>query len=64
MSGSEISLIKLDDGSIVNKDMTVGICKAGLMPGYITAISKDSELYLKGKNDGDVKNNLAELPKF
>lgn len=64
MDGSDISLVKLNDGSLVNKDMAVELCDSGLLPGFITGHSKYGEGYVRGVGDGDLSNNLMSLPRF
>lgn len=64
MEGSEISLIQLKDGSVIDKHQAVELCKAGKIPSCDVSVSKFGEEYLRSRNDGDPSNNLTELPKF
>lgn len=64
MEGSEISLIQLKDGSVIDKHQAVELCKAGKIPSCDVSVSKFGEEYLRSRNDGDPSNNLSELPKF
>lgn len=64
MDGSEISLYKLSDGTVVDKNRAVALAEQGLISGCDIGHSKYGEPYLRGRNDGDMSNNLKELPKF
>lgn len=64
MSGSEIDLLKLDDGSIVSKRRAFDLANNGILAGYITAESKTGEPYIRTAGDGVESNNLQQLPRF
>lgn len=62
--GSEIIFFKLDDGTIVNKQMAVMLAEANVIQGVVIGHSKYGEAYLRDNNDGDKSDNLQELPEF
>lgn len=64
MSGTEIDLVRLEDGTILDKQSATEVARAGLIKGVVTANSSTGESYMRSTPDGDPSNNLRDLPKF
>lgn len=62
--GTEIIFYKLDDGTVVNKQMAVMLAEANVIQGVVIGHSKYGEAYIRDNNDGDKSDNLQELPEF
>lgn len=62
--GNEIGFVKLDDGRILSRTEACDQVADGslFLPGIIVAESKEGEVYLRSKPDGDPSNNLQNLP--
>ena len=63
-NGSEISMFKLDDGSVISKEEAYSMVCKGVIEGFIPCVSKTGEGYLRSAADGDLGNNLQQYPRF
>ncbi|WP_304427886.1 DUF3892 domain-containing protein [uncultured Clostridium sp.] len=60
----EISEYKLSDGRIIGREVAFQMVLDKQLKGYIPAVSKTGEAYIRSGADGDLSNNLQNLPEF
>ncbi|WP_125153069.1 DUF3892 domain-containing protein [Clostridium rectalis] len=58
----EIVAYKLENGEVISKEQAVIMAKQSSIKGVSVAISKLGEEFLKSLPDGDINNNLENLP--
>lgn len=61
-SKGEIIGYKLENGRILSKNQAVYLAKQGVITGVSVQMSKNGEEFLKSLPDGDINNNLSNLP--
>lgn len=60
----EIVAYKLSDGRVIGREMAFQMAIDKELKGYIPAVSKTGEAYIRSSADGDLSNNLQNLPEF
>ncbi len=63
-SGGEIDFFKLNNGEILDRATAWKYVNEGKLKGYVAAISKTNEYYIRSAPDNDPSNNLSSLPEF
>ena len=58
----EITAYQLENGEIVMKDQAIEMARQGAIQGVNVATSKKGEEFLRGIGDGNITNNLSNLP--
>lgn len=62
--GTDVTSYQLNNGQVIDEATAVSMCNKGQLPGYMVSVSKFGEEFIKGKNDGDLSNNLTNKPVF
>ena len=55
---------KLDNGKVITANKAINMVKDNKLPGYNVASSKEGVEYIRANPDGDMSNNLDNLPTF
>lgn len=63
-SNGKIMEVKLDDNREMSIDEAIDLCISKDIEGVVVNYSKFGDAYLRGVGDGDVTNNLDNLPLF
>lgn len=60
----EIVAYKLNNGRVIGREMAFQMALDKQLKGYIPAVSSTGESYIRSAADGDLSNNLQNLPEF
>lgn len=63
-SNKEIVLYKLDNGEILDRNEACKRAMQGEIAGVVVQSSATGETFLRATPDGNLANNLSELPEF
>lgn len=61
-SNGEITAYQFENGDIVMKEQAISMARQGKIKGVAVRNSKKGEEYLRTIGDGDISNNLSNLP--
>jgi len=63
-SNGTITEYKLEDGTIINHQEAVKMAENGKLEGYNIATARNGLKSIRSNPDGNISNNLDELPNF
>ena len=63
-SNGTISEYKLEDGAILSHEKAVKMAENNKLAGYNVATARNGMKSIRSNPDGDISNNLDELPEF
>jgi len=63
-SNGTISEYKLEDGAILTHEKAVKMAENNKLKGYNVATARNGVKSIRSNPDGDISNNLDELPEF
>lgn len=63
-SNGTISEYKLEDGAILSHEKAVKMAENNKLKGYNVATARNGVKSIRSNPDGDISNNLDELPEF